>query len=91
MAEVKLSDLLARHGWAACERWEDVLSLGEQQRLGMARLFFANPRFAVLDQCTDAVSADVETALYESAVGSPPFLFHIRSTDRRPTPFIPYS
>ena len=33
----------------------------------MARLFYHKPRFAVLDQCTDAVSVDVEEALYEQA------------------------
>ena len=41
-------------GWHKVRKFEDVLSLGEQQRLGMARLFFRNPCFAVLDECTGA-------------------------------------
>ena len=55
-------------GWNIVRKFEDVLSLGEQQRLGMARLFFHNPSFAVLDECTDAVSVDVEERLYKAAV-----------------------
>lgn len=48
---MQLSYLLERRGgWGAEENWEDVLSLGEQQRLGMARLLFHAPRFGVLDQ-----------------------------------------
>jgi len=51
-------------GWDAKRKWEDTLSLGEQQRLGIARLFYHKPMFGVLDECSDAVSADVEEQLY---------------------------
>jgi ATP-binding cassette subfamily D (ALD) protein 3 len=44
--------------------WEDTLSLGEQQRLGFARLYYQLPAFVVLDECTDAVSVDQEERLY---------------------------
>ncbi|EDQ89564.1 uncharacterized protein MONBRDRAFT_8117 [Monosiga brevicollis MX1] len=68
LASVQLSYLVERQGgWATEDKWEDVLSLGEQQRLGMARLFFHCPTFGVLDQCTDAVSVDVERELYRLA------------------------
>jgi ABC-type multidrug transport system ATPase subunit len=54
-------------GWAACKEWGEVLSLGEQQRLGMARLFFHRPLYGVLDECTNATSLDIEEALYRHA------------------------
>ncbi|KAL8188587.1 hypothetical protein R6Q57_029875 [Mikania cordata] len=68
LENVKLSYLYEREGsWDASQNWEDILSLGEQQRLGMARLFFHKPRFGILDECTNATSVDVEEHLYRLA------------------------
>jgi putative ATP-binding cassette transporter len=40
--------------------WDEVLSVGEQQRLGFARLLFNAPAFAVLDEATSALDEEAE-------------------------------
>jgi ABC-type uncharacterized transport system fused permease/ATPase subunit len=67
LRRVDLSHLLLDSGAAAdaAVNWEDKLSLGEQQRLAMARLFYHRPKFAILDECTSAVSLEMEAALYK--------------------------
>eukprot|EP01052_Picozoa_sp_SAG31_P018550 SAG31_NODE_1318_length_8823_cov_3.108780_6_plen_167_part_00 len=57
--------------------WGETLTLGEQQRLGLARLFYRRPRYAILDECTSAV-----TMAMEARYGVPSNICRIGLPDR---------
>ena len=55
------------------DSWDSKLSLGEQQRIAIARLLFREKRsaykFAFLDECTSAVALDGEEEMYREIAG----------------------
>ena len=69
LAAVDIAHLLDRPGsWDAEENdWTTTLSVGLQQRLAMARLFYHSPQYAILDECTSSVTLEVEKRMYETA------------------------
>lgn len=62
---VKLDYLMERETFHSVQDWQEVLSGGEKQRVAISRLLYHKPQFAILDECTSAVSADVEQSIYE--------------------------
>lgn len=69
LEEVDLRSLAEREpeGLDAFGDWDSTLSGGEKQRLAMTRLFYHAPQYALLDECTSAVSLEAEAVIYETA------------------------
>ncbi|XP_012215439.1 ATP-binding cassette sub-family D member 1 [Linepithema humile] len=67
--DVDLRSLVEREpkGFDALGDWDSTLSGGEKQRLAMTRLFYHAPQYALLDECTSAVSLEAEGIMYETA------------------------
>jgi putative ATP-binding cassette transporter len=49
-----------------------ILSLGEQQRIAMARVLLQRPRLVFLDEATSALDESSETTLYELLIAQNP-------------------
>jgi ABC-type uncharacterized transport system fused permease/ATPase subunit len=64
---VSMSKLLDRvdGNLDASADWSGVLSLGEQQRLAIARVLLAKPKLALLDEATSALDTRNEMLLYK--------------------------
>jgi putative ATP-binding cassette transporter len=63
--QVCLPHLLEKHGGLDAVRdWAKVLSLGEQQRIGFARVLISRPKYVFLDEATSAIDVETEGRLY---------------------------
>lgn len=66
LQQVNLQHLLTRvDGFDTEVPWENILSLGEQQRLAFARLLIIHPSFTILDEATSALDLNNESNLYQ--------------------------
>jgi ABC-type uncharacterized transport system fused permease/ATPase subunit len=65
---VGLGAIVRRWGLNALVNWELVLSGGECQRLGFARVLYTNPKVAVLDETTSALDIALEDRCMKAVV-----------------------
>jgi putative ATP-binding cassette transporter len=65
LRQTSLSSTVARVGGLDAEMdWPNVLSVGEQQLIGFARLILRRPSFVLLDEATSAIDPDTVKRLY---------------------------
>lgn len=68
LEDVNLSYLVSRYGLDTQVAFEDVLSVGEKQRMGFARLLLQQGvEFAIFDESTSALDVGNEELLYQLA------------------------
>ncbi|MEH1922375.1 ABC transporter ATP-binding protein/permease [Nostoc sp.] len=66
LQQVNLENVVTKvAGFDAELPWENILSLGEQQRLAFARLLVTRPSFTILDEATSALDLNNEESLYQ--------------------------
>lgn len=57
-----LSDVLHNYSLDVTRQWDELLSGGERQRVGLTRVALHRPTFAILDDCTNALTQQDEIA-----------------------------
>ncbi len=79
VADETLRSVLAKVGLAdladaldRCAAWSDILSLGEQQRIGFARALLTRADVLLLDESTSALDEPSEAALFRTLRGELP-------------------
>lgn len=71
LQQVNLQHLLNRvENFDTEAPWENLLSLGEQQRLAFARVLVTRPHFTILDEATSALDLENENNLYQRLQGT---------------------
>jgi len=72
LCQVTFGPILERVGGLDVERdWANMLTVGEQQLLGIARLLMAQPKFAFLDRSTSALSLSRVKHIYTILSSTP--------------------
>jgi ABC-type uncharacterized transport system fused permease/ATPase subunit len=68
LALLRIVDLDYLFEWGLDSRapWADILSTGEQQRLGFVRLLFHSPAVAIMDEATSALDLTIQTRCMEA-------------------------
>ncbi|PPQ67380.1 hypothetical protein CVT25_005959 [Psilocybe cyanescens] len=68
LAVVEMGHIVEREGgWDASKEWREALSGGDQQKIAWTRLFYHNPKYAVLDEATSLVPTEMEGMMMEYA------------------------
>lgn len=69
--QVQLGDLTSKYGGLdTVNHWGKKLSLGEQQRIGFARVLIKPRKFIFLDEATSAVDTETERNLYNGLLAT---------------------
>ncbi|KAJ7293171.1 ABC transporter transmembrane region 2-domain-containing protein [Mycena rebaudengoi] len=68
LSVVQMDGIVEREGgWDSAKEWRDALSGGDKQKIAWARLFYHNPKYAILDEATSLVPQEMEALMMQHA------------------------
>eukprot|EP01052_Picozoa_sp_SAG31_P037564 SAG31_NODE_4870_length_2896_cov_2.419735_1_plen_855_part_10 len=62
---VQLDYLAQKYGPSDAQDWNDILSIGEKQRITLARVLLQKPYFAILDECMNTLGEHIVARFYD--------------------------